>query len=156
MALYEGRRAKAPCGVSPGVCRRGRGEPPRQRFPCRLVELIDGVSEALGIRLHIALDVAAAPMPRERPGVGFPPSFVHIPYPPVDILMPDIREVLSCILYHTLGAKETGKSDQLITPCLTGAEQIGEKGRLRTIHDLDAAAIRRPLPKGRLCCEVVV
>jgi hypothetical protein len=70
--------------------------------------------------------------------------------------MANIRTILSCIFYHTLGAQEAGKSDQLITPCLTRAEQTGEKGRLRTIHDLDAAAIRRPLSKGRLRCEVGV
>jgi len=32
--------------------------------------------------------------------------------------------------------------NQLITKCLTRAEQAGEQLRLRTIHDLDAAAIR--------------
>ena len=32
--------------------------------------------------------------------------------------------------------------NQLITKCLARAEQAGEQLRLRTIHDLDAAAIR--------------
>ena len=32
--------------------------------------------------------------------------------------------------------------NQLITKCMARAEQTGEQMRLRTIHDLDAAAIR--------------
>jgi TnpA family transposase len=40
---------------------------------------------------------------------------------------------------------------QLITQCLARAEQTGEKERLRTIHDLDAAAIRL-----NVVCKVVL
>ena len=40
---------------------------------------------------------------------------------------------------------------QLITKCLARAEQTGAQERLRTIHDLDAAAIRL-----NLVCKVVL
>ena len=41
--------------------------------------------------------------------------------------------------------------NQLITKCLARAEQTGAQERLRTIHDLDAAAIRL-----NLVCKVVL
>jgi hypothetical protein len=41
--------------------------------------------------------------------------------------------------------------NQLITKCLARAEQAGEQLRLRTIHDLDAAAIRL-----NVVCKIVL
>ena len=41
--------------------------------------------------------------------------------------------------------------NQLITKCMARAEQTGEQMRLRTIHDLDAAAIRL-----NIVCKVVL